>query len=91
MNKKKITTFAIMALIIVSLILGYNLYEKNRAYTVATENNYNMAFYELVDYVQNVKTYLAKSLITKDDKYGAETLTNVWRLMAAVRLRSCQN
>lgn len=79
MNKKKITTFAIMALIIVSLILGYNLYEKNRAYTVATENNYNMAFYELVDYVQNVKTYLAKSLITTDDNHGAETLTHVWR------------
>ena len=79
MNKKKITTFAIMALIIVSLILGYNLYEKNRAYAVATENNYNMAFYELVDYVQNVKTYLAKSLITTDDNHGAETLTHVWR------------
>ena len=79
MNKKKIITFAVMALIIISLILGYNLYEKNRAYIVATENNYNMAFYELVDYVQNVKTYLAKSLITKDDKHGAETLTHVWR------------
>ena len=43
------------------------------------ENNYNMAFYELVDYVQNVKTYLAKSLITTDDEHGAETLTHVWR------------
>ncbi len=79
MNKRKIITFIIWALIILSLILGYNLYERNRAYTVATENNYNMAFYELVDYVQNVKTYLAKSLITTDDKHGAETLTHVWR------------
>ena len=79
MNKKKMVTFSVMALIIVSLILGYNLYEKNRAYTVATENNYNMAFYELVDYMQNVKTYLAKSLITTDDNHGAETLTHVWR------------
>ena len=79
MNKKKTVTFIVMALIIVSLILGYNLYEKNKAYTVATENNYNMAFYELVDYMQNVKTYLAKSLITTDDNHGAETLTHVWR------------
>ena len=79
MNKKKTLTFIVMALIIVLLILGYNLYEKNRAYTVATENNYNMAFYELVDYIQNVKTYLAKSLITTDDNHGAETLTHVWR------------
>ena len=28
MNKKKTVTFIVMALIIVSLILGYNLYEK---------------------------------------------------------------
>ena len=68
-----------MALIILSLILGYNLYDKSRAYKVSTENNYNMAFYELVDYMQNVKTYLAKSLITSDDKHGAETLTHIWR------------
>lgn len=79
MRKNKIITFVIMALIILALILGYNLYEKNRIYNTSTENQYNMAFYELVDYVQNVKTYLAKSLITKDDKHGAETLTNVWR------------
>ena len=79
MNKRKIITLIIMALIIISLILGYNLYEKNKAYKTSTENQYNMAFYELVDYVQNVKTYLAKSLITTDDKHGAETLTHVWR------------
>ena len=79
MKKRKIVTFIVMALIILSLILGYNLYEKNKVYRVATENNYNMAFYELVDYVQNVKTYLAKSLITTDDDHGAETLTHLWR------------
>lgn len=79
MRKNKIITFIIMALIILSLILGYNLYEKNRAYKTSTENQYNMAFYELVDYVQNVKTYLAKSLITTDDEHGGETLTHVWR------------
>ena len=79
MNKRKIVTFIIMAFVILSLILGYNLYERNKAYRVATENNYNRAFYELVDYMQNVKTYLAKALITTDDKHGAETLTHVWR------------
>lgn len=79
MNKKKSLTLIIISLVILSLILGYNLYEKNKTYSIATQNQYNMAFYELVDYVQNVKTYLAKSLITSDDKHGAETLTHVWR------------
>ena len=79
MKKKKIITAITMILVILSLILGYNLYEKNQDYKIATENNYNMAFYELVDYVQNVKTYLAKSLITTDHTHGAETLTHLWR------------
>ena len=79
MRKNKIITFIIMPLIILALILAYKLYEKNRVYKTSTENHYNMAFYELVDYVQNVKTYLAKSLITTDDTHGAETLTHVWR------------
>ena len=38
-----------------------------------------MAFFELVDYVQNVETYLAKSLISSTPEHGAETLTNLWR------------
>jgi len=38
-----------------------------------------MAFYELVDYVQNVEVYLAKSLISSTPEHGAETLTHVWR------------
>ncbi len=79
MKMKNILVLVISTLIIISLILGYNLYEKQRAFKVSTENSYNMAFYELVDYVQNVKTYLAKSLITTDDKHGADTLTHVWR------------
>ena len=52
--------------------------DKNEAKT-ASQNTYNMAFYEVVDYVQNVETYLAKSLISSTPEHGAETLTNVWR------------
>ena len=79
MIKNKILKLIIAVLVIVSLILGYNLYDKQKAYAISTQNVYNMAFYELVDYVQNVKTYLAKSLITTDDNHGAETLTHLWR------------
>ena len=58
---------------------AYILYRKQREYRQASENSYNMAFYELVDYVQNVETYLAKSLISTTPEHGAETLTNLWR------------
>lgn len=69
----------ICVLLIVVVALGILLYAKQREYRQASENSYNMAFYELVDYVQNVETYLAKSLISSTSEHGAETLTNLWR------------
>lgn len=69
----------ICVLLIIVAILGIILYRKQREYRQASENNYNMAFYELVDYVQNVETYLAKSMISSTPEHGAETLTHLWR------------
>ena len=69
----------IMVLLVIVAILGFLLYRKQREYRQASENSYNMAFYELIDYVQNVETYLAKSLISSTPEHGAETLTNLWR------------
>ena len=69
----------ICVLLIIVAILGIILYKKQREYRQASENNYNMAFFELVDYVQNVETYLAKSMISSTPEHGAETLTHLWR------------
>jgi len=70
-----------LLIIFVAIILGLVVYMRNRenAYVQATENNYNQAFYELVSYVQNVESYLAKSMISTTPEHGAETLTHVWR------------
>ena len=69
----------ICVLLIVVAILVAILYQKQREYRQASENSYNMAFSELVDCVQNVETYLAKSLISSTPEHGAETLTHLWR------------
>lgn len=69
----------IVVLVSTLIILGLYTYKKQTEYRQASENSYNMAFFELVDYVQNVETYLAKSLISSSSEQGAETLTNVWR------------
>lgn len=69
----------IVVLVAALIILGLYTYKKQIEFRQASENSYNMAFFELVDYVQNVETYLAKSLISSSDEHGAETLTNVWR------------
>ncbi len=69
----------IIGLIIVCLILGGIIYKKQKEYRQVMENQYNLAFFELVDYVQNVENYLAKSLISTSPEHGAETLTRVWK------------
>ncbi len=69
----------IVVLFTIIVILGIIIYKKQTEYRQASENQYNLAFYELVDYVQNVETYLAKSIISSSPEHGAETLTHVWR------------
>ena len=69
----------IVVLFSIIIVLGLYTYKKQRDFRQASENSYNMAFYELVDYVQNVEVFLAKSLISNSAESGAESLTNVWR------------
>ena len=69
----------VITLIVIIAALGIFTYKRERIYRQKSENEYNMAFYELVDYVENVETYLAKSLISNTPEHGAEVLTHVWR------------
>ena len=81
MNRlKKVHLFSASCtlLIIVLCLIAVLVNNRNDA-KQASENSYNSAFYELVSYVQNVETYLAKSQISSTPENGAETLTNVWR------------
>ena len=79
-NVKK-TIITIIMIILVGIIawLGYSLYTKNQESVIASENMYNQALYQLVDYMQNVESYLAKATISTGATHGAETLTNLWR------------
>ncbi len=69
----------IVVLFSIIIVMGLYTYKKQRDFRQASENSYNMAFYELVDYVQNVEVFLAKSMISNSPESGAESLTNVWR------------
>ena len=79
MKKSKIWMGTTAVAVIVAIILGYNFLNQKKTYAITKENDYNMAFYQVVEYVQNVKTYLAKSMIAKSAEHGAEILTQVWR------------
>ena len=77
--KKTIITVIMIVLIGIIAWLGYNLYTKNQESVIASENMYNQALHQLVDYMQNVESYLAKATISTGATHGAETLTNLWR------------
>lgn len=68
-----------IVLIIAIVVLGIFLYKEKNEYTIATENNYNFAFYQVIDYVKDVENYLAKSMISSSSEHAAETLMHVWR------------
>jgi len=69
-----ITIFLVIIVCLIAVLIS-----RQKEARQASENVYNMAFYELVDYVQNVEAYLAKSLISSTSEHGAETLTHLWR------------
>lgn len=77
-NEGFLKAFTIILLLVIAT-LGITLYKKQEEITRTSENSFNMAFYELVDYVQNVEAYLAKSLVSTTSERGAETLTHLWR------------
>ncbi|MBR2787010.1 MAG: germination protein YpeB [Clostridia bacterium] len=76
-DRKMLTLVVVLISIIVAL--GLFTYKKQIQYRQASENSYNLAFFELVDYVDSVEAYLAKSLVSNTPEHGAETLTYVWR------------
>ena len=69
----------VVTLVVVITIVGLYTYKRERDFRQVSENRYNMAFFELVNYVENVGTYLEKSLVSSTPEHGIETLTQVWR------------
>ena len=58
---KTTTSYIIIGIIFAVVIAGaaiYYAYQESREYITASENGYNMAFFELVDYVPVSYTHL---------------------------------
>ena len=69
---------AFLLIIILGLVAVYLNLEKNEL-EQTLNNSYGRAFYELVEYVDNVETLLAKAQISSSPEYAAKTLTDIWR------------
>lgn len=80
MNKKNVI-FMITAIIISIALLAtiFYLEDRNEKILQTINNSYEESFYELIEYVDNVKTLLTKAQISSTPEYSAKTLTEVWR------------
>ena len=78
LKKKNILTICIV-LTVISICSVAIAYNNNEKYMNTSNNEYDFAFYEVIDYMSDVENYLAKSLVTNDANHSAETLMYVWR------------
>lgn len=81
-NKKldDINAARLALVLIVALLLVCALLQMKNNKTVETlESSYSRAMYELVEYMDNVETLLAKAQISSSPEYAAKTLTEIWR------------
>lgn len=69
----------IILLVLLVFFLIFNLFKISSKYKKSLENNYDMAFYQLNDYMRNLEIYLAKSMIVNSPESGAENLTYIWK------------
>lgn len=70
-----------LAFILVLLLAFLCIFLKmeNNKVVQTMESSYSRSLYELVEYLDNVETLLAKAQITSSSEYAAKNLTEIWR------------
>ena len=79
MNNKNFLIACIVVLLVLTAITGYYAFSLREKYNNLNNNNCTEALSNLVNYVNSVENYLAKSMISKSSEHAAQTLTQVWR------------
>lgn len=77
--KEKILKSIIVVLIISTIITGYYAFTLKERYSNSTNNNYTEAFSNVVNYINTIESYLAKSMISKSPEQASKTLTEIWK------------
>lgn len=70
-----------IVIVLLGAVAGWGIYQYRHAADLRQEldNQYNRAFYEMVGYVHNVETLLAKSMVSTTTDRTAITLQEAWR------------
>jgi spore germination protein len=70
-----------IVVVLIAAVAVWGIYQYKHAADLRQEldNQYNRAFYDMVGYVDNVQTLLAKSMITSTPSKTATTMQEAWR------------
>ena len=83
-RQKYIYTILGVFLIASVVVAGYQ-FRKANAMRVSVENNYNRAFHELVDYVDDIETLLQKSMLVSSSAQMSSISSELFRETAAAK------
>ncbi|MFW5985686.1 MAG: germination protein YpeB [Halanaerobiaceae bacterium] len=59
-------------------IWGYNQYQEKQRVEHYLGNRYRQAFYEMVEYIEDIQILLGKSLVSVSPRHNIISLTNIW-------------
>ena len=77
-SKKGGYALAIIVIFILTFLSIY-LQMENKKISLVLNGTYDKSFFELVEYVNNMETLLAKAQISNTPEYSAKNLTEIWR------------
>lgn len=77
--KNRMLLISIILLSTLCIATGYYAFTLREKYNIRNNNDYTEAFSNLVNYVNNVESYLAKAMISKSNEHAAQTLTQIWK------------
>ena len=71
----------ILSLVVIVVLVAFAIYLKleDNQTKLVLNSTYDKSFYELIEYVNNMETLLAKAQISTTPEYSAKTLTEIWR------------
>lgn len=78
-TKNRLLIILSILLLVIACAIGYYAYREKNNYAILKTNEYNESFGNVVNYMNNVESLLAKSMISRSAEYSAETLTEVWK------------
>lgn len=85
-NKGHIIAYTILAILILALAWwAIAQYTRTKRMNATLQNQYNRAFFELVDYVDDIDTSLYKSMLTNSPAQMATVSSDIFRKSAAAK------